>query len=849
MSATKIITQSAKISALAFVLFARVLGGQSQSASSGSGATNGARAVAVSAEPAPTIDGSGRDGVWQTAMPVTEFRVYDPTVNGNPSMRTEARFAYDARNLYVLVRAFDPRPDSIVSLLSRRDVKTTSDQIKVLVDSYHDRRSGFEFAVNPAGVKRDYATFDDAREDASWDGVWEVATEIDSLGWVAEFRIPLSQLRYPAAEEHTFGIMVMREVARTNEKVSWPVFDRTKPGIASKFADVTGFSGLTSPRRIEVTPYVITRNRGLERPTGVGRQQEQEIGGDVKYGVTSNLTLDLTINPDFGQVEADPAQLNLTAFENFLAEQRPFFLEGNGVFSFGGDDSRLFYSRRIGRTPQLSGLAAPGSDIPGTSAILGAAKLTGRLRSGSTLGALAAVTDQVSVGDATLEPSTFYGAVRASQDFRQGQSGVGLMVTGVERSLDDVTDLYLRRSAIAGGIDARHRLMNGSLRLTGSIAASKVAGSGDAIARTQRSSVHYYHRPDGGLDYDPTRTSLGGVSGLVTVDKSQGALSYGGAYRMTTPGFETNDIGFLTRADHQVMQAYADLRSVKPGRFWRNAGATASVEEDRTMSGMAVARYVELDLSAEFRNSATFSLAMWTDNVGPVFCDRCARGGPALRVSPISNALLNISKDPRGRFVPSLAAIYTIADGGRSSLWRVRPYVRVRSRSNLSWELGTRYQRNRDNTQFYGNFGVIGGDTTHYVFAHLDQHLLSFTARLNYTASPTLSMQLYAEPFVTSGEYSNPRDLSVTPRAASYDQRFRAVNRALAGFNQKEFNASAVVRWEYRPASTLFIVWTQGRGQDDRDEGTFNATRDYRNLFGARPDNTFLVKVAYWVGR
>jgi hypothetical protein len=807
-----------------------------------------ATARATLAATAVSIDGTDHDATWQAATPVADFRVYDPTANGTPTMRTEARFAFDARNLYIFVRAFDPRPDSIVSLLSRRDVKTTSDQIKVMVDSYHDKRSGFEFAVNPAGVKRDYATYDDSREDVSWDGVWDVATRIDSLGWTAEFRIPLSQLRYAAADEHTFGIKVMREIARTNEKISWPVFDRTKPGIASKFADVSGFTGLSSPRRIEATPYVITRSRTLENTAGFDRRQEQSLGGDIKVGVTSNLTLDMTINPDFGQVEADPAQLNLTAFETFLAEQRPFFLEGGGIFTFAGDDSRLFYSRRIGRPPQLGGLAPAGTDIPGATTILGAAKLTGRLRSGATLGALAAVTNEVSAGDATLEPRTHYGALRASQDFRKGESGIGLMFTGVDRQLGDVTSRFLRGSAITGGIDARHRMMNGTLRLGGAIAASQVSGSSEAMARTQRNSVHYYNRPDAGLDYDTLRTSLGGMFARLSADKSQGAWSYGVNYRLTTPGFETNDIGFLTRADQQTTIGYVDLRSRKPSRFWRNAVASAIVGEDRTAAGMAFFRFVELDLFAEFLNSSTFSLAMWTDNVGPTFCDRCARGGPALRLSPASSALLNLSTDPRGAIVPSLAAIYTAGDGGRSSLWRVRPYVRVRARSNLNWELGTRYQRNRDNTQHYANFGVIGSDTTHYVFAHLDQHLLSFTARLNYTASPTLSLQLYAEPFVTSGEYTNARELA-SPRSSNYDERFRPVTRTLSGFNQKQFNSSAVLRWEYRPASTLFLVWTQGRFQDDRDEATFRAQRDYRNLFGARPDNTFLMKVAYWFGR
>jgi hypothetical protein len=848
---------NAKISALllAAVLFGASASAQSTSArlgESGGAATGAATpaAVAVSARAtgAPAIDGLDRDGVWSAASAITDFRLYDPTANGTPSMRTEARIAYDARNLYLFVRAFDPRPDSIVALLSRRDVKTTSDQLKVMVDSYHDRRSGFEFAVNPAGVKRDYSTFDDSREDISWDGVWEVATTIDSSGWTAEFRIPLSQLRYPAADEHTFGVMITREIARTNEKLSWPVLDRTRPGIASKFADVTGFVGLASPRRIEAAPYVIARNRGLERAGGIVRRQEQEIGGDLKYGVMSNLTLDLTVNPDFGQVEADPAQLNLTAFETFLAEQRPFFLEGNGVFSFGGESTRLFYSRRIGRSPQLGGLAAAGADVPGTSRILGAAKLTGRLGSGATLGALSAVTNDVVAGGATIEPRTGYAALRASQDFRQGQSGIGLIFTGVGRELDGVTDRYLRRSAIAGGIDARHRSMSGTLRLAGSLAATTVSGTAEAIARTQRTAVHYYQRPDAGLAYDPTRTSLSGLTAAISADKSQGPWSYGLSYRMVTPGFETNDVGFLSRADEQIDGAYVSVQSLKPAHFWRNAEAAAYLTEFRTASGMTTGRTVELQLSAEFTNSATASLSMWTDNVGPVYCDRCARGGPALRVSASSNALVNMSTDPRGRFVPSLAAIYTIADGGRSSLWRVRPYVRVRARTNLSWELGTRYQRNRDNTQPYANYGVIGSDTTHYVFAHLDQDLLSFTARLNYTATPALSVQLYAEPFVTTGKFFAPRELA-TPRAADYDDRFRPVDRALAGFNEKSFNSSAVLRWEYRPASTLFLVWTQGRVQDDRDEGTFEAVRDYRNLFGARPDNTLLVKAAYWIGR
>ncbi|MFL5499943.1 MAG: DUF5916 domain-containing protein, partial [Gemmatimonadaceae bacterium] len=375
-----------------------------------SGVTALSQATAVRAERAPVIDGTDDDPAWETAKVISGFRVFDPKEDGDPSFQTEARVAYDAENLYVFVRMFDPHPDSIVSLLSRRDVKTQSEQIKLMVDSYHDRRTAYEFGVNPAGVKRDYYVYDDTREDATWDAVWDVATRIDSLGWTAEFRIPLGQLRYPRAAEHTFGLMFMRDIVRRSERDSWPVYRRSKSGIPSQFGELSGLRGLGSPHRLEVAPYVIAKNSSVPQASGFQRTQKQAIGGDLKYGVTSNLTLDATINPDFGQVEADPAQLNLTAFETFLDEKRPFFLEGTGIFAFNSDASRMFYSRRIGRAPQLSGLVAdPTADIPAAVTILGASKLTGRLATGTSLGSLFAVTSEESVGPTVIEPRTEYG--------------------------------------------------------------------------------------------------------------------------------------------------------------------------------------------------------------------------------------------------------------------------------------------------------------------------------------------------------------------------------------------------------------------------------------------------------
>ena len=836
-------------------LFAIAPVGQAQSIQAqqgpvaGSGALALTRATASAAERPPIIDGRDDDAIWNSATPITGFRVFDPKDDGDPSFPTEAKIGYDAENLYVFTRMFDPHPDSIVSLLSRRDVKTQSEQIKIMIDSYHDRRTGYEFAVNPAGVKRDYYTYDDSREDITWDAVWDVATRIDSLGWTAEFRIPLSQIRYPHAAEHTFGLMIMRDIVRTSERDSWPLYRRSVRGIASQFGELTGLRGLGSPHRLEIAPYVVTKNRSTPEPSGFGRTQKMTVGGDIKYGLTSNLTLDATINPDFGQVEADPAQLNLTAFETFLAEQRPFFLEGTGIFSFAGDASRLFYSRRIGRTPQLGGLVSdPTADIPGETPILGAAKLTGRLAKGTSLGTLFAVTGDQTVGPTLIEPRTLYAVLRASQDFRKGESGIGTMFTLVNRDLDDASDLRLRRQAVTGGVDARHRFSGGRYSLAASLATSVVSGTAAAIDRTQRNAVHYYNRPDADLPYDPTRTSLSGTDIRLKADKVAGTFTYGGLYERLSPGFETNDLGFLSQADQQFAQFYAVVQSSQPRAFWRNADASFYQYNQFTANGMPVTNYTELDLFAEFNNRMTFSASMWADNIMTAYCDRCARGGPAVRSSPDANVLINLGGDPRRTLVPTLAAIYTVADYGKSTLWRVRPYVTVRARSNLSWELGTRYQRNRNDTQWFANQGVIGSDTTHYLFAHLDQELLSFTSRLNYTATTTMSLQLYAEPFLTTGRYFNVRELG-SPRAESYEARYRPFPMATddASFNIKQLRASAVARWEYRPGSTVFLVWTQGRDQDDRHAGTFVPTRDLRDLFAARPDNTFLVKASYWL--
>ncbi|HEX7025371.1 MAG TPA: DUF5916 domain-containing protein, partial [Gemmatimonadales bacterium] len=603
---------------------------------------SGTTTSAVLAARAPAIDGRADDEVWRAAAPITEFLEFEPTEGKAPRFRTEAWVAYDARNFYVLVRAFDPEPGRILKLLARRDIRTASDQIKLIIDSYHDRRSGYEFAVNPAGVKRDYVIFDDGNEDDAWDGVWEAGTTVDSLGWTAEFKIPLSQLRYAQSESNTFGFAIWRDIDRYKERVSWPLYRRNIAGLSSQLGEVAGLTGLAAPRRLEFSPYALTKNVTLPKDDGFRHQQRLTGGLDLKYGLSSNLTVDATVNPDFGQVEADPAVLNLTAFETFFQERRPFFMEGASLLSFSVNcyavndcgSENLFYSRRIGRSPQL-GVAYGDAASPTGTTILGAAKVTGRTPGGLAIGVLDAVTGrEEGTADRTIEPRTNYTVFRATQDFRKGATGVGVIGTMVNRANDDWTGSSLRSNAFVGGADFRHRFLNNRFEVTAKVVGSRVTGSAEAIAATQRSSVHYFQRPDGGLDYDPGRTAMSGNSEQVTFGKiGGGLLRFQTSYQRVSPGFEANDIGFLRRADWQSQATWAALNWNKPGPFFRRLSWNFNEWNEWTAAGLPLDRAVNSNVHFELPNSWWIHAGSTLGGLGTVYCDRCARGGPALRTS------------------------------------------------------------------------------------------------------------------------------------------------------------------------------------------------------------------------
>jgi hypothetical protein len=810
------------------------------------------------AEP-PVLDGRDAEAIWGATPVIDQFLEAKPSEGASPKFRTVARVAYDESNLYVFVRSFDPHPDSIASHLARRDEETPSDLITLMLDPYHDRRTGYEFTVNPAGVKADYAIYNDGDEDVAWDAVWDVATQIDSLGWTAEYRIPLSQLNYSSKSGGKFGVLFWRVIQRHTATVTWPLYRTSRSGLSSQFGELTGLEGLGRPGRAEVTPYVVAKSEPDLASPDFEQQQDLTLGGDVKYRIASNVLLNATLNPDFGQVEADPSELNLSAFETFFEERRPFFVEGKGLFTFRVNcvvvvdcdtGEGLFYSRRIGRSPQLTDVYGDETS-PTSTRILGAGKVTGRLPGGFSLGFVDAVTDRVAgPGDVTLEPTTNYGVIRGNQDFRGGEGSLGFIFTGVNRSLDAASASQLHRSAYTGGVDARWRF-NGRYEASGSFDLSRVAGDSAALALTQKDPVHLYQRPDDNLEFDSTRTSLSGTNQELRFAKVAGKrLRFETAYQRRTPGFEINDIGFLRQADQQMWTSWANLAWYEPNKIYQQLRWNFNNWQHWSAEGLPTERAFNSNVHVQFNSRWWLHLGGTLGQLGSTYCDRCARGGPAVRQDPYIAPWIVIEGDNRRTLMPILSANYFRGDGGRSEQVVLEPELQLKVSTRFTTSLAATYDRNRDDRQYFDTFTDPAGGQ-HYTFAHLEQKTLSLTWRLGYTFTPTTTLQIYASPFVSKGTYSNVREIA-DARAGDYSARYRpygdpAITDNPGGFNFQEFRSNVVFRWEYRPGSTLFLVWSQGRAAESQVEGTQSFRGDLNDLFSQRANNTFLVKVSYWL--
>jgi uncharacterized protein DUF5916/cellulose/xylan binding protein with CBM9 domain len=811
-------------------------------------------AQALPANTPMTIDGKLSEPVWEQTTPINEFVQREPAEGAAPNQRTEARIVYDDSALYVAVRAHDTEADKIVGILTRRDQRSPSDWIRIVVDSYYDRRSAYEFGVNPVGVKTDRYYFNDGNSDDSWDAVWDVEVTRDSGGWTAEFRIPFSQLRFNNTDGGPVGFALIREIGRLAETSTWPLLSRNATGFVSQFAEVRGLRMAGAPKKLELLPYTLgsfSTRPASENPLIESHDPDGSVGLDLKYAVRPGLTLTAAFNPDFGQVEADPAVVNLDAFEVFFQERRPFFVEGSGTFQFNVDCNDgmctgLFYSRRIGRAPQGAASLEDEeySTAPTAATIVGAGKLTGRVGKFS-VGALTAVTAQenavIASGivrrEQTVEPLSAYTVLRARREFAN-RSNVGFMLTSTNRQLVDSV-AFLPSAAQTGGIDYDWRLGQ-RFNISGFWAGSRVHGGTDAIERLQRSNVHAFQRPDADhVEVDPLATTMRGHAGSIAFGKIGGEKTRFNTYLgYKSPGFDMNDLGFQRRADERMISNWFQWRDQQPGRFTRsfiwnlNQWAGWNFDGDRTFGG----GNVNMHWTWKNYSGSGFGLNL---NSAPLR-DRITRGGPAvLGNSNIGLWFYSNTDNRRAVFVGYSG--FHMTDRNGTTVHNILPFVNWRPSSAVSLNTGFRYNINNDDAQWVDNVGA-----THYVFGRLKQRTAAFTFRVNYTLTPELSIQTYAEPFVSAGAYTNFREVA-NPRAAKHEDRYQPY--AYAGnpdFNYRSFRTTNVMRWEYKPGSALFVVWQQGR-QDSLSHGDFRFGRDFGGVFAAPANNTFLVKLSYWL--
>jgi len=826
------------------------------------------------------VDGALDDVAWQAATPITGFRQLDPQEGQPATERTEVRVLYDDGALYIGARMHDRQP--VRSRLGRRDMgMSASDWLTVILDSNHDHRTAVGFEVNPAGVRRDQTRSANG-EDDSWDPVWEAETSVTDSGWVAEMRIPFSQMRFSGAAVQTWGLQVERQIARNQEFSVWSFTPRDQPGGIPRFGHLAGLERIPTGKRLEVLPYVVSRAENVERganPFREDREYGADAGVDLKYRLSSNMTLDATVNPDFGQVEVDPAVVNLTAFETQFQERRPFFVEGSEIFRFGGDGTNLaFYSRRIGRPPTLVPNVTA-RDVSTTSRILGAVKLSGRTQGGWSVGVLDAVTRREEVrfrlpGNdqdqrRTAEPLTNFFVGRARRETRAGQTAVGGFVGAVNRNLDtDALQTSLRGAAYSGGVDLFHQWAQRTWTLTGFLAGSHVRGDEAAIRSTQLLPYHYFARPDADhLRLDSALTSLSGFAGAVQVSRQMGR--HWNAYsRLNTisPGYEVSDLGFQRRADRIDAEVGGSYGETRPGKVLRRYSAYASALVEHNYGWENISNRIFGGGNVQFLNYWSAYASLSTSLPGTLD-DRLTRGGPAARRTGFSSINAGVSTDPRKKVIGEVGAYYQRdgAGGNASEL-----YTGVTLRPAPHWELsmGPSLSRSHSVAQYLMTVpDALATETfgARYVFASLDQTAVALETRLNYTFTPALSLQVYAQPFIASGDYGPSKQLA-RPRSFEFLVYGQDIGEVVDGqiypngrgtgalsfpvvepdFNLRSLRGNAVLRWEWRPGSTLYLAWQQNRS-DFQPFGDFDFSRDADGLFSAAPDDVFLIKVSYWL--
>ena len=836
-------------------------------------------------ETAPVIDGMLDDSSWNIVEWTSDYIENQPDENTPPSEQTKFKIVYDKKNLYIGVRCLDSHPDSIVKRLSRRD-GFAGDWVEFNIDSYHDLRTAFSFTVTAAGVKGDEFISNNGNNwDGSWNPIWYTKTNIDEKGWTAEIKIPLSQLRFGKSKEQIWGLQSTRRFFRQEERSLWQRVPQDAPGWVSEFGELHGLIDLEPQKQLEIQPFAVTKldtyPKEVGNPFRDGSDFELNGGLDAKIGITNDLTLDLTVNPDFGQVEADPSAIALDGFEIFFREQRPFFVENNNIFnyqisqsqagdSFGSDN--LFFSRRIGRSPQGFPDTDGFVDQPVNTTILGAAKFSGKTKNGWSIGVLESVTDrEFAVIDNNgvrskeeVEPLTNYFVGRLQKDFNDRNTFVGGIFTATNRNLPEHLE-FLHESAYSGGLDFKHHWKNRAWYLGGNMVVSHVQGTKEAIQNTQESFRHRFNRV--GADYlsvDPNRTSLTGTGGNIQIGKqAEGHWRFESGFTWRSPELELNDLGFQRQADDLRHYTWVGYRTLKPFSIFRQVGMNYNHWTAWDFGGNHNLLQFNVNSWANFKNN-------WFGNFGVTYVginqsNFALRGGPRLRFSPSVFFWNNIGTDNRKK-----VRFNAGHNGSRSfdnSRNRYRMYfgISYQPLNSLRISLNPSYNHNSDKIQFVQNIEV--GNDVKYINATIDQRTLSASLRINYTINPNLTVQYWGQPFVSRGRYTNFKAIT-DAQAGKFDDRFLeynntqvtltdgtyAVDEDLNGsadfsfdnpdFSFVQFRSNLVVRWEYIPGSEVFLVWSQGvTGSGDPANGLIDNLDN--QILGQEKDNTFLIKATY----
>ena len=844
------------------------------------------------------IDGILNELTWQQPGR-SDFVQSDPFDGGEPSEITTVWLAYDQGALYLAARLDDSQAGQIIAPLARRDALVDyherlvdSDWFEFSVDPYLDRLTGFHFAVNPAGSIADATLSNDTWQDYSWDGVWESAARIDERGWSVEIRIPFEQLRFAGKKEHVWGVNFRRTIWRRNEKDNFVWIAKEDRGYVSRFALLQGLRNINLKMSAELVPYALGQAEfspaEAGNPFADGAKFLASAGLDVKLKLKSNLIFDATINPDFGQVEVDPAVVNLSAYETFFEEKRPFFIEGANIFSFGQggatnymnlnfNEPNFFYSRRIGRSPQGEAVHQGYEDYPDWTSILGAAKLSGKIGSGWNIGLLSAVTarEYAKVDDGGLrfhdevEPLSNYSVLRARKEFNQGRQGIGVLATSMLRDLrsDNLKDV-LNRNALALALDGWSFLdKNKTWVLTGWMGTTRVEGSQEDILNLQESSRHYFQRPDAShLNYDPLATSLSGWAGKFTLNKEKGNLVVNAALAAVSPGFDSSDVGFMAMGDNVYGHAVVGYQQFQPGKIFRNWSVLMAKSLNYDFGGNRLGDGYYLFTEAQLLNY--WSLESMVAYTPPTWLNDLTRGGPLMLHPATSSANLEISSDNRRPLV-----LFAFAQHNRSASggynWTSELSLQWKPSSNINLSIGPEYFYRYSLGEWIDTFDDPLYPATfgkRYVFSTINLRTLSLDLRLNWTFTPRLSLQLYLQPYLAVGTYWGFKELA-RPRTFTFNEYgpggsdvvlvdgaytvdpdgsgpAPAITFDNPDFNYKSLRGTAVLRWEYRPGSTLFLVWTQNRS-DESHPGDFALGRDLNDLFGAAGDNIFLLKFTY----